>query len=79
MNPEAHLVASNSFIFQIDSKSPQDFKKQLKIQFVGEEGVDEGGVQKEFFQLMIRELFDEKYGWSWVESERNCYLQAYSG
>ena len=32
------------------------------MQFVGEEGVDEGGVQKEFFQLVIRELFDPKYG-----------------
>lgn len=37
-------------------------KKQLKVQFSGEEGVDEGGVQKEFFQLAIRELFDVKYG-----------------
>ena len=32
------------------------------MQFVGEEGVDEGGVQKEFFQLVTRELFDPKYG-----------------
>jgi ubiquitin-protein ligase E3 A len=37
-------------------------KKQLKVQFVGEEAVDEGGVQKEFFQLVVREIFDTKYG-----------------
>lgn len=37
-------------------------RKQLKISFMGEEGVDEGGVAKEFFQLAIRELFDAKYG-----------------
>jgi hypothetical protein len=24
-----------------------------QVQFVGEEGVDEGGVQKEFFQLLV--------------------------
>jgi ubiquitin-protein ligase E3 A len=34
----------------------------LRVQFVGEEGIDEGGVQKEFFQLIVRELFDPKYG-----------------
>ena len=28
-----------------------DLKKPLKVQFLGEEGVDEGGVQKEFFQV----------------------------
>ena len=32
------------------------------MKFVGEEGVDEGGIQKEFFQLLVRELFDPKYG-----------------
>lgn len=31
-------------------------KKQLKVQFVGEEGVDEGGVKKEFFQLLIAQV-----------------------
>ncbi|EPZ32224.1 HECT-domain-containing protein [Rozella allomycis CSF55] len=49
-------------LFQLDLKSPQDLKKQLRVQFVGEEGVDEGGVQKEFFQLVFREMFDQKYG-----------------
>lgn len=28
----------------------------LQVKFVGEEGVDEGGVQKEFFQLLVRWL-----------------------
>ena len=49
-------------LFQLDVKSSQDLKKQLRVQFVGEEGVDEGGVQKEFFQLVFRELLDSKYG-----------------
>ncbi|OMH79165.1 Ubiquitin-protein ligase E3A [Zancudomyces culisetae] len=47
---------------QLQLKSGIDLKKQLKVRFVGEEGVDEGGVQKEFFQLLVREMFDEKYG-----------------
>lgn len=29
---------------------------------VEEEGLDEGGVAKEFFQLVIQELFDTQYG-----------------
>ena len=32
------------------------------MEFDGEEGVDEGGVQKEFFQLVIAELFKPDYG-----------------
>ena len=28
----------------------------LQVKFVGEEGVDEGGVQKEFFQLLVSVL-----------------------
>lgn len=39
-----------------------NFKKQLKVKFVGEQGVDEGGVKKEFFLLVIRQLFDPDYG-----------------
>ena len=38
-----------------------NFRKPLRIKFVGELGVDEGGVQKEFFQLVIRKLFDPLY------------------
>jgi len=36
-------------------------QKPLKVHFVNEEGVDGGGVQKEFFQLIVRELFDPKF------------------
>ena len=39
-----------------------DLKKPLKVQFVGEEGIDEGGVQKEFFQLIMSQIFDVSYG-----------------
>lgn len=42
--------------------NPSDLKKQLKVEFEGEEGVDEGGVQKEWFQLLVAELFSLKYG-----------------
>ncbi|KAI7828467.1 hypothetical protein BX661DRAFT_182149 [Kickxella alabastrina] len=49
-------------LYQLDLKLSQDLRKQLKVRFVGEEGVDEGGVQKEFFQLIVRDVFAAKYG-----------------
>lgn len=42
--------------------STKHLRKPLKVVFEGEEGVDEGGVQKEFFQLLIRDIFDANYG-----------------
>eukprot|EP00042_Codosiga_hollandica_P052106 m.655503 g.655503 ORF g.655503 m.655503 type:complete len:577 (+) comp58421_c0_seq4:708-2438(+) len=41
---------------------PREFKKLLRIEFGDEEGLDAGGLSKEFFQIVIRELFDPKYG-----------------
>ncbi|OQR93549.1 HECT E3 ubiquitin ligase [Thraustotheca clavata] len=40
----------------------EQLKKPLKVKFIGEEGVDEGGVQKEFFQIIIRQLLDPNFG-----------------
>lgn len=33
----------------------EDLKKPLRVQFVGEEGVDEGGLQKEYFQVTAQQ------------------------
>ena len=44
------------------SANPSELRKPLKVVFEGEEGVDEGGVQKEFFQVMCRRLLDVQYG-----------------
>ncbi|KAL3914839.1 MAG: hypothetical protein SGPRY_007480 [Prymnesium sp.] len=40
----------------------EDLKKPLKVQFSGEDGIDEGGVQKEFFQLIMSQIFDVSFG-----------------
>lgn len=39
-----------------------DLRKPLKVVFMGEEGVDEGGVRKEFFQLLVEQLFAVDFG-----------------
>ncbi|XP_026215637.1 probable E3 ubiquitin-protein ligase HERC3 isoform X1 [Anabas testudineus] len=42
--------------------SDVDLKKPLKVIFDGEEAVDAGGVTKEFFLLLLKELMDPVYG-----------------
>ncbi|OBZ82387.1 Ubiquitin-protein ligase E3A, partial [Choanephora cucurbitarum] len=68
-----HIISDT--LLQLEEKSIHDLKKQLRVQFVGEEGVDEGGVQKEFFQLIVREIFDPKYGmFTFNEESRLCWF-----
>lgn len=43
-------------LVQLNQASGADLKKPLKVVFVGEEGVDEGGVRKEFFQLLVAQV-----------------------
>lgn len=38
------------------------FKRPLKVIFDGEEGIDEGGVKKEFFQLIVAQVMSADYG-----------------
>ena len=42
----------------IKQANPKDIRKRLRVSFKGEEGLDAGGVTKEFFQLLSEELFD---------------------
>lgn len=42
--------------------NPKDLKKQLVVEFAGEQGIDEGGVSKEFFQLIVEEIFNPDFG-----------------
>lgn len=49
-------------IQQLQNKSSSQLKKKLKVEFVDECAVDEGGVRREFFQLITEELLNEKYG-----------------
>ena len=50
----SHLVADTLRAF---SKPTFDVSKSLKVVFVGEPSVDEGGPRREFFQLALKEIF----------------------
>ncbi|KAH7824563.1 putative ubiquitin-protein ligase E3A [Monocercomonoides exilis] len=46
----------------LDNVEVSELKKPLKVCFEGEEGIDEGGVMKEFFVVITRDLFNPEYG-----------------
>ena len=56
---------------QLSSKS-KDLTKPLHVTFKGEEGFDEGGLSKEFFQIIMKELFNPMYG-MFTHYENNLY------
>ncbi|KAM4603973.1 putative E3 ubiquitin-protein ligase HERC3 isoform 5-T5 [Polymixia lowei] len=55
-----HLVSDA--LRELTVYSDVDLKKPLKVIFDGEEAVDAGGVTKEFFLLLLKELMDPVYG-----------------
>ena len=44
-----------------EEESPSNLRKQFFVEFENEQGIDEGGVSKEFFQLAIDELFNKGF------------------
>lgn len=61
------------------SRPGVDFKKRLKVSFANEDGVDAGGLTKEWFLLLVRELFDPQYGmWEFEEDSQLCWFSAMS-
>ena len=42
-------------------QTPQDLKKRLMIKFDGEDGLDYGGLSREFFFLLSHEMFNPFY------------------
>lgn len=40
----------------------EEIKKGLRIEFKGEEGIDAGGLRKEWFLLLIRDIFNPEHG-----------------
>lgn len=64
---QCHILVRRDYIFedsfaQIMKLSVEDLKKRLMIKFYGEEGLDYGGVAREWFLLLSRELFNPLFG-----------------
>jgi Ubiquitin-protein ligase len=69
---EAALLSCIHYFFQVASKQ-KDLKKKLKVSFVGEPGLDMGGLTKEWFLLLIRQIFHPDYGMFVYHPHSRCY------
>jgi E3 ubiquitin-protein ligase HECTD2 len=49
-------------VSEVVGSGSEDIKKALRIEFQGEEGVDGGGLRKEWFLLLVREVFNPDHG-----------------
>jgi E3 ubiquitin-protein ligase HECTD2 len=49
-------------VSEVIGSGSEDIKKGLRITFRGEEGIDAGGLRKEWFLLLIREVFNPEHG-----------------
>ncbi|SMR44171.1 unnamed protein product [Zymoseptoria tritici ST99CH_3D1] len=57
----------------------EELKKGLRVQFSGEEGVDAGGPRKEWFLMLVRDIFDPNHGmFVYDEDSQTCYFNANS-
>ena len=45
----------------------------FRIIFDGEQGIDQGGLTKEYFQLIMKELFDPNYGMFILNATTQCF------
>jgi ubiquitin-protein ligase E3 A len=58
---------------EVARQRPRDLFKPLRVHFIGEDGVDAGGVKKEFFQLLLEKLLCPDYGMLVHQDESNTY------
>jgi E3 ubiquitin-protein ligase HECTD2 len=53
----------------------EELKKGLRVHFTGEEGVDAGGPRKEWFLMLVRDIFDPNHGmFVYDEDSQTCYF-----
>lgn len=57
----------------------EELKKGLRVHFTGEEGVDAGGPRKEWFLMLVRDIFDPNHGMFIYDEDSNvCYFNSNS-
>ena len=62
-------------VSEVVGTGQEEIKKGLRIEFEGEEGLDSGGLRKEWFLLLVREVFDPEHGlFVYDEDSRCCYF-----
>lgn len=65
-------------VSEVIGRGGNDIKKGIRIDFVGEEGVDAGGLRKEWFLLLVREIFNPNHGlFVYDEDSKYCYFNPF--
>ncbi|KAK6078042.1 HECT-domain-containing protein [Seiridium cupressi] len=66
-------------VSEVVGSGSEDIKKGLRIEFQGEEGVDAGGLRKEWFQLLVRDVFNPDHGlFVFDEDSQYCYFNPHT-
>ena len=65
-SPPIRLLVRRDSVFedsyhQLRPRSAAELKGRLNVQFVGEEGIDAGGLTREWYVILARKIFDENY------------------
>lgn len=63
-----HLLEDS--VDAVMSLSRRDMRKLWRFEFIGEDGLDAGGLKREWFHLVTSEIFDPDMGF-WLPSETN--------
>ena len=63
-----HLLEDS--VDAVMSLSRKDLRKLWRFEFIGEAGIDAGGLAREWFELTTKEIFDPDMGF-WQSSEAN--------
>lgn len=62
-------------VSEVVGSGGEEIKKGLRIEFKGEEGIDAGGLRKEWFLLLVRDVFNPEHGmFSYDEDSQFCYF-----
>jgi hypothetical protein len=85
-NGHIHLVCRRDQLLldsvnAVMSLGMDDLRKPWRMEFLGEPGVDIGGVTREWFELVTEQLFDPDFG-LWLPSANNqlcCNINPASG
>ncbi|KAK4529632.1 hypothetical protein CCYA_CCYA02G0489 [Cyanidiococcus yangmingshanensis] len=64
--PPVRLLVRRDCVFedsyhQLRPRNPAELRGTLTVQFVGEEGIDAGGLVREWYVILARKIFDENY------------------
>ena len=46
---------------QFAARTPEELKRRLTVEFIGEQGIDAGGVRREWFLILSHDMFNPNY------------------